>query len=80
MQVLVTAVAGYFFYLIRRRSGVLVAAALMHGLWDFGTISGAVEPGESYALTAMFILADIVMAIIVLVPGATSSRRPWPRP
>lgn len=27
----------------------------------------SVEPGESYALTAMFVLADIVMAIIVLV-------------
>ena len=36
IQVLVTAVAGYFFYLTRRVSGGLVVPAVVHGLWDFG--------------------------------------------
>lgn len=38
IQVLVTLVAGYFFYLVRRWSGGLLVPALLHGLWDFGLI------------------------------------------
>ena len=65
---LVTAVAGYFFYLIRRRSGGLLVPAILHGLWDFGTISGSVVPDKAYALgTAVFVLADIVLAVLLLV-------------
>ena len=41
VQVLVTALAGYFFYLIRRAFSGLVVAAVLHGLWDFGAISPA---------------------------------------
>lgn len=66
VQVLVTALAGYFFYLIRRAFSGLVVAAVLHGLWDFGAISGQVVAGKAYPLGAgLFILADIILAIIV---------------
>jgi hypothetical protein len=66
VQVLVTAVAGYFFYLIRRASGGLVVLAVLHGLRNFGLISGLVVAGQTYADTSLFVLADIVLAIIVV--------------
>jgi membrane protease YdiL (CAAX protease family) len=67
LQVGVTIVAGYFLYLIRRRSGGLIVAALVHGLWDFGLISGAIVDDETYTGTALFILANIVLVTILLV-------------
>lgn len=66
-QVLATAIAGYFLYLIRRSSGGLVVPAVVHGLWDFGLISSSVVAGESYAGAGLFILADIVLLVIVLL-------------
>ena len=59
-QVLVTAVAGYFFYVTRRVSGLLIVSMIIHGLWDFGlftttlstptSIGGvAVHPGRHRA-------------------------------
>jgi len=66
LQVVVTILAGYFFYLIRRRSGILLAA-LVHGLWDFGLISGAIVEDETYAGTALFVVANVVLGVILLV-------------
>jgi uncharacterized protein len=67
VQVLVTAVAGYLFYLIRRVSKGLVVAALIHGLWDFGLISSQVVANKNYLGAILFILADIILALIVLI-------------
>ncbi len=67
IQVLVTAVAGYFFYLIRRVSKGLMVAAVLHGLWDFGLISGSVVASKFYPGAIVFILADIILALIVLI-------------
>ena len=66
VQVLATAVAGYFFYLTRRVSGGLAVPAVLHGLWDFGLISGLVVAGQTYAGTLVFVLAGAVLAIVVL--------------
>ncbi len=66
VQVLVTAVAGYFFYLTRRASGGLAVPAVLHGLWDFGLVSGLVVAGQTYAGTLVFVLADVALAIVVL--------------
>lgn len=67
IQVLVTAVAGYFFYLTRRVSRGLMVPAVLHGLWDFGTISAVVVANESYLGAGLFILADVIMLIILLI-------------
>ena len=42
-QVLATAVAGYFFYVIRRVSGLLIVSMIMHGLWDFGLFTNTLS-------------------------------------
>jgi membrane protease YdiL (CAAX protease family) len=67
IQVLVTAAAGYFFYLTRRVSGGLAVPALLHGLWDFGAISASVVADKTYLGAGLFILADIIMVIILLI-------------
>lgn len=66
-QVLVTAVAGYFFYLIRRVSGTIILGMLLHGLWDFGLTSSAAGTTVHTIGVALFVLADIVLAVVVLV-------------
>ena len=41
-QAIAVSFAGYFFYLTRRVSGGLVVPAVVHGLFDFSILSGAV--------------------------------------
>lgn len=59
-QVLVTAAAGYFSYLTCR------VPAVPHGLWDFRTNS-AVAANKSYLGAGLFVLADVIMVIILLL-------------
>ncbi len=66
VQVFAAAVSGYFFYLTRRRTGGLVIPAVLHGLWDFSLISGAVVAGKAYPAGGLAILAILVMTILVL--------------
>ncbi|WP_328648820.1 CPBP family glutamic-type intramembrane protease [Amycolatopsis sp. NBC_00348] len=67
VQVLVVAVAGYFFYLVRRRTGGLLLPGLLHGLWDFSLISSAVVPGRAYVGPGASVLALVVLTVLVLV-------------
>ncbi|MFC8178049.1 CPBP family intramembrane glutamic endopeptidase [Rhodococcus sp. NPDC057297] len=67
MQVFTTIVAGYFLYIIRRRTGGLLIPALIHGLWDFSLISGQVIPDELYPLGLLAILTMVVLAIVLFV-------------
>ena len=65
-QVLITAVAGYFFYVTRRVSGLLVVSMIVHGLWDFGLFTNTLStPTGTGGL--VFILADVVLAIVAIV-------------
>ncbi len=73
-QVLVTAVAGYFFYLARRVSGGLWVPIVLHGLWDFGAFTGRIGD-PTYLGVAAFILTDFVLAIVALV----TIRKVFPR-
>ena len=67
VQVLITAIAGYFFYLIRRVSGTLLLGMVLHGLWDFGLTSTAAATTPPALNVLLFVLADIVLAIVVLI-------------
>jgi membrane protease YdiL (CAAX protease family) len=67
LQVAVTIIAGYFFYLIRRRTGGVLVGAVIHGLWDFGLISSAIVLDETYAGAALFMLTNVVIVVILLV-------------
>ncbi|KRB46059.1 hypothetical protein ASD90_09990 [Terrabacter sp. Root181] len=64
---LVTIAAGYFFYLIRRRSGGIWLPMLVHGLWDFSLVSAGVVPGKSYPLVIVAILTMIGLVVLLLV-------------
>ncbi len=66
VQVLITAVAGFFFYVIRRVSGLLIVSMVVHGLWDFGLFTNSLSTPPTLGIVA-FILADIVLAIVALV-------------
>jgi membrane protease YdiL (CAAX protease family) len=66
LQVLVTILAGYLFYLVRRVSGGLLVPALLHGLWDFALLSSYVVEDETYAGALLFILANVVLLAIVI--------------
>ncbi|MFI7166805.1 type II CAAX prenyl endopeptidase Rce1 family protein [Rhodococcus erythropolis] len=67
VQVLTTIVAGYFFYIIRRRTGGLLIPALVHGLWDFSLISGLTTPDHSYPLSILAIVTMMILAIVLIV-------------
>lgn len=73
-QVLVTAVAGYFFYVIRRVSGLLIVSMVLHGLWDFGLITNSLSTPPGFGVV-LFVLADVVLAIVALV----TIRKVFPR-
>lgn len=66
LQIFVTAVAGFFFYLVLRVSGSLVVAMVLHGLWDFGLFSSRTTD-ELYVGGAVFLLVDVILAIVLLV-------------
>jgi hypothetical protein len=40
---------------------------VLHRLWDFGAISATVVANRSYLGAGLFILADVIMVIILLV-------------
>jgi membrane protease YdiL (CAAX protease family) len=67
LQVLVTAAAGYFFYLTRRVSGGLITAALLHGLLDFSLLSSNIKDDYMYPGAALFVLLDVVLVIILVL-------------
>jgi uncharacterized protein len=66
LQALVVSFAGYFFYLIRRRAGLIFAPMLVHSIWDFGLLSSDLGVDtEGYPLGFVAVLAMIVLAILV---------------
>ena len=73
-QVLITAVAGDFFYVIRRVSGMLAVSMIVHGLWDFGLFTNTLSSPPSLGVVA-FILADVVLAIVAIA----TVRKVFPR-
>lgn len=66
-QAIAVSFAGYFFYLTRRVSGGLVVPALVHGMFDFSILSGAVVEGSTYAGSLAAIAAYPLVAIILVV-------------
>jgi membrane protease YdiL (CAAX protease family) len=67
-QVFSTIIAGYFFYLIRRRTGGLVVGMLVHGFWDFSLVSNLVaDPSHPRAVAGLGLVTMVVLVVIVLV-------------
>ena len=66
-QAIAVSFAGYFFYLTRRVSGGLLVPGIIHGLFDFSILSGAVVEDATYAGGLASIAAYPLVAIILLV-------------
>ena len=66
LQVLSTLGAGYLYYLVRRVSGGLLLAALVHGLWDFGIFSAGVVDDEVYGAVPTFLVVEVVLVLVLL--------------
>ncbi len=57
--------AGTIFYVLRRVTGSLIWAMVLHGLWDFSTFGvGHGTPGPFYALGGTLEIIAIVIALI----------------
>jgi membrane protease YdiL (CAAX protease family) len=65
-QAIAVSFAGYFFYLTRRVSGGLVVPAVVHGMFDFSILSGAVVEGSTYVGSLAAIVAYPLVAVILL--------------
>lgn len=66
-QAIIVSLAGYFFYLVRRRSGSNVANSVLHGLFDFALLSGAALDDTAYPLSLAGLLVYVVLAVVLLV-------------
>lgn len=66
LQVLSTLGTGYLFYLVRRVSGGLLLAAIVHGLWDFGVLSAGVVEDEVYGAVPVVLIVEIVLLLLLL--------------
>jgi len=62
IQVLFTFLAGSTFYLLRRVSGTLVFAMVLHGLWDFSTFAASSALGS---LGPVIGIASVVVAVVL---------------
>lgn len=66
LQVLSTLGTGYLYYLVRRVTGTLLAAALVHGLWDFGVFSAGVVEDEVYGAVPSFLVVEVALLLLLL--------------
>lgn len=67
-QVFSTIIAGYFFYLIRRRTGGLLAGMLVHAFWDLSLISNLVsDPSKPRPFSFIAFLTMVVLVVVVAV-------------
>ena len=73
-QVLLTALAGYLFYLVRRSTGFLVVGWLVHALWDLGTFSAKLtDPPSTRAVI------QVATLILLTIIGLVMIRKIFPR-
>lgn len=70
--VLFTFLTGTTFYLLRRVSGTLIFAMLLHALWDFSSFAG--NTGLTGGLGPAIGLASVIVAIVLLRREGKSER------
>ncbi|WP_068203345.1 CPBP family intramembrane glutamic endopeptidase [Isoptericola dokdonensis] len=77
LQVVFAALGGVAFYLLRRGTGVLIAAMALHGLWDFSTFLSGVHAVDGVATDAASFLTSFVYvaALVTLVVLVVRERR-----
>ena len=68
-QIGVAFLAGSAFYVIRRNTGFLVVAMLVHAFWDFGTLSNGAfgKAGSPWPILSFLQYLAMLLALIGLV-------------
>lgn len=68
-QAIIVSLAGYFFYLTRRRAGTNAVNSILHGLFDFSLLTGTVilVDQDTYIGSAAAILVYVVTTVVLLV-------------
>lgn len=76
--------AGTIFYVLRRVTGSLIWAMVLHGFWDFSTFAvGHGKPGPFYAFGGILEIAAIIVALVgvaFVVRGADERTTATPKP
>jgi hypothetical protein len=66
LQAAIVSLTGYFFYLTKRRAGLIFIAMPVHATQDFALISGQLGPNSATSAGAVLIpLAMVILAILV---------------
>ncbi|NRQ49230.1 CPBP family intramembrane metalloprotease [Aeromicrobium sp. YC3-14] len=67
-QAIIVSFAGYFFYLIRRRTGSNALNSVIHGLFDFSILTGTaiLVDQKGYIGSFAAVLAYVIIAIVVV--------------
>ncbi|WP_245806328.1 CPBP family intramembrane glutamic endopeptidase [Cryptosporangium aurantiacum] len=65
-QAVVVAFAGYFFYLVRRRTGSNAVNSVLHGLFDFSLLTATALDDTPYLGMTAGILVYLVLAVFLL--------------
>lgn len=73
VQVFFAGLAGLGFYLVRRGTGVIVAAMVLHGSWDFSAFLVGVQPGDGFAsslgsflIPVVYVLAAVTLVVLLV--------------
>lgn len=82
-QVLAAFLAGTIFYVLRRTTGSLIGAMVLHGLWDFSVFATGVGAAGALAgaATVVYLVAGLVaLASVPVVVRGADVRRPVHQP
>ena len=76
-QVVLAFMSGSMLYLVRRMSGTLVLAMLVHGLWDLASFIGDGGDAVSLVVLSSNAILGLVLVLILLRRGRACGRPRW---
>jgi membrane protease YdiL (CAAX protease family) len=75
VQVVFAILAGSGFYLIRRISGTLLIPMILHGAWDFASLTHIASEGADSPLKHPFQIGTYLLSIVLVIVVLLSERR-----
>ena len=74
-QVVFAFLAGSGFYLIRRISGTLLIPMILHGAWDFASLTHITSEGAASPLKVPFQMGTYLLSIVLVIVVLVAERR-----
>jgi len=74
-QVVLAFLAGSGFYLIRRISGTLLIPMILHGAWDFASLTHIASAGAASPLKYPFQIGTYLLSIVLVIVALVAERR-----